>query len=100
MKKTHRKAYCLYCAIVLLLLIIAGAGCVIWYQSNISAIYDVKCTTKECESQKFVVAQGRRVLQQIADKLEKGRLIKSAFAFVFISHSGRKLRISFRANIV
>ena len=67
-------------AVVVLLMIIAGAGAVIWYQSSISAIYDVKCTTKECESQKFVVAQGEGAAQ-IADKLEQAGLIKSAFAF-------------------
>ncbi len=67
-------------AVVVLLMIIAGAGAVIWYQSNISAIYDVKCTTKECESQKFVVVQGEGAAQ-IGDKLEQAGLIKSALAF-------------------
>lgn len=67
-------------AVVVLLMIITGASAVIWYQSNISAIYDVKCTTKECESQKFVVVQGEGAAQ-IADKLEQAGLIKSALAF-------------------
>ena len=80
MKKRILKRIGYIAAIVVLLLIIAGAGAVIWYQSNITAIYDVKCTTKECESQKFVVAQGEGA-SQIADKLEQAGLIKSAFAF-------------------
>lgn len=67
-------------AVIVLLLIIAGAGAVIWYQSNIAAIYDVKCTTKECESQKFTVVSGEGATQ-IADKLEQAGLIRSALAF-------------------
>lgn len=79
-KKRIIKRICYIVAILLLLLIIAGAGTIIWYQSNISAIYDVKCTTKECESQKFVVTAGEGA-QQIAEKLEQAGLIKSALAF-------------------
>lgn len=67
-------------AVIVLLAIIAGAGAVIWYQGNISAIYDVKCTSKECESQEFTVAQGESAAQ-IATKLESAGLIKSALAF-------------------
>lgn len=74
------KRVCYIAAILLLLAIIAAAVAMIWYQSNISAIYDVKCTTKECESQKFVVSQGESA-QQIAEKLEQAGLIKSALAF-------------------
>ena len=79
-KKRIIKRICYIVAILLLLLIIAGAGAIIWYQSNITAIYDVKCATKECESQKFVVTAGEGA-QQIAEKLEQAGLIKSALAF-------------------
>ena len=80
MSKIIVKRICYVFAVLILLAIIAAAGTIIWYQSNISAIYDVKCTTKECESQKFVVAQGESA-QQIATKLEQAGLIKSALAF-------------------
>lgn len=80
MKKRILKRISYIAAVLVLLLIIAGAGAVIWYQSSISAIYDVKCTTKECESQKFTVVSGEGAAQ-IADKLEQAGLIKSAFAF-------------------
>ena len=80
MSKRIAKRICYIIAVFLLLAIIASASAIIWYQSNISAIYDVKCTTKECESQKIVITSGESA-QQIAEKLEQAGLIKSAFAF-------------------
>ena len=80
MKKRIVKRIGYIATVVFLLAVIAGASAVIWYQSNISAIYDVKCTTKECESQKFTVVDGEGAAQ-IADRLEQAGLIKSAFAF-------------------
>lgn len=65
---------------LLLLAIIAGASAVIWYQSNISAIYGLSCTENECKLQQFVVKEGQGA-QEIAANLEKAGLIKSAFAF-------------------
>ena len=67
-------------AVLALLLIIAGAGAVIWYQSNISAIVGVKCTDKECQSKKFIVSEGDSAAT-IAQNLESAGLIKSALAF-------------------
>ena len=81
-KKPHRilKRVLFVIAILLLLVIIAGASAVIWYQSNISAKYDVACSKEECVPQKFVVASGDSA-QSIAERLESEGIIKSAFAF-------------------
>lgn len=80
--KTKRiiKRICYILAVLVLLAIIAAAGAVIWYQSNISAVYNLSCTDKECETRTFTVTQGEGA-QQIAEKLEKEGLIKSALAF-------------------
>lgn len=74
------KRICYILAVLVLLAIIAAAGAVIWYQGNISAIRGLSCSEKECEPKTFVVAQGEGA-QQIAEKLEKEGLIKSALAF-------------------
>jgi UPF0755 protein len=74
------KRVCLILGIILLLIVIAGAGAVIWYQNNISAFYDSSCTGDECKLQTVTIAQGEGA-QQIAEKLEQAGLIKSAFAF-------------------
>lgn len=79
-KKRIVKRILFIVAILLLLLVIAGASAIIWYQSNISAIYDVKCSTDECKPQEFVVKEGEGA-QRIGENLEKAGLIKSSFAF-------------------
>jgi len=81
-KKPHRilKRVLFVIAILLLLVIIAGASAIIWYQSNISAKYDVACSKEECTPRKFVVASGDSA-QSIAERLESEGIIKSAFAF-------------------
>jgi UPF0755 protein len=80
MSKKVVKRVCYIVAVLLLLVIIAGASAIIWYQSNISAIYGVACMDKECASQDFKVSQGESA-QQIAERLEQAGLIKSALAF-------------------
>ena len=80
MSKKVVKRVCYILGVLLLLAIIAGASAIIWYQSNISAIYDLTCSAKECELQKFTVKEGEGA-QEIANNLEKAGLIKSAFAF-------------------
>ena len=80
MSKKIVKRICYVVAVLLLLAIIAAAGAIIWYQSNISAIYGVACLDKECDSQDFKVSQGESA-QQIAERLEQAGLIKSALAF-------------------
>lgn len=67
-------------AVLLLLAIIAAACAVIWYQSNISAVYGVECSKEECKLQGFTVKEGESA-QAIAENLEKAGLIKSALAF-------------------
>ena len=64
-------------AIVLLLLIIAGASAVIWYQVSLMPVE--KCDGM-CPTEEFVVAEGEGA-SKIATNLEKQGLIKSAFAF-------------------
>ena len=64
-------------AVVLLLLIIAGASAVIWYQVNLMPVE--KCDG-QCQTVDFVVAEGEGT-SKIAANLEKQGLIKSAFAF-------------------
>ena len=67
-------------AVIFLLIIIAGASAIIWYQSNISAIVGLACTDKECEAQNFIVDKNTSAAT-IAENLEKAGLIKSALAF-------------------
>ena len=64
-------------AIALLLIIIAGASAVIWYQVSLMPIK--KCDGM-CPTEEFVVAEGEGA-SKIAANLEKQGLIKSAFAF-------------------
>ena len=66
-------------AVLVLLIIIAGACAVIWYKSNLSAIIGVKCSDN-CEVIKFTVPEGSGA-SSIADSLEKAGVIKSALAF-------------------
>ncbi|MBR5670204.1 endolytic transglycosylase MltG [Candidatus Saccharibacteria bacterium] len=66
-------------AVLVLLIIIAGACAVIWYKSNLSAIVGVKCSDN-CEVIKLTVPEGSGA-SSIADSLEKAGVIKSALAF-------------------
>ena len=66
-------------AVLVLLLIIAGASAIIWYKSSLSAIIGVKCSDN-CEVIKFTVPEGSGA-SSIADSLEKAGVIKSALAF-------------------
>ncbi|MBR5418945.1 endolytic transglycosylase MltG [Candidatus Saccharibacteria bacterium] len=66
-------------AVIVLLIIIAGASAVIWYKSSLSAIIGVKCSDN-CEVIKFTVPEGSGA-SSIADSLEKAGVIKSALAF-------------------
>ena len=63
--------------IALLVLIIAGASAVIWYQVNLMAVE--KCDG-QCQTVEFVVSEGEGA-SNIAANLEKQGLIKSAFVF-------------------
>ena len=64
-------------AIALLLIIIAGASAVIWYQVS---LMPVKKCDGICPTEEFVVAEGEGA-SKIAANLEKQGFIKSAFAF-------------------
>jgi len=72
-------------AIALLLIIIAGASAVIWYQVSLMSVE--KCSG-QCRTVDFVVAEGDGA-STIAANLEKQGLIKSALAFkIYLSLSG------------
>lgn len=77
MTKTLKRKLLFGGAIALLLIIIAGASAVIWYQVNLMPVE--KCDGM-CPTEEFVVAEGEGA-SKIATNLEKQGLIKSAFVF-------------------
>ena len=77
MTKTLKRKLLFGGAIALLLIIIAGASAVIWYQVNLMAVE--KCDG-QCQTVEFVVSEGEGA-SNIAANLEKQGLIKSAFVF-------------------
>lgn len=85
MTKTLKRKLLFGGAIALLLIIIAGASAVIWYQVNLMPVE--KCDGM-CPTEEFVVAEGEGA-SKIAANLEKQGLIKSAFVFkIYLSLSG------------
>ncbi|MDR3297809.1 MAG: endolytic transglycosylase MltG [Candidatus Nomurabacteria bacterium] len=82
-------------ATIVALLIVAVVGTVVWYTEMMKAVDPGNCQGVACETTEFVVADGENT-GQIAERLEKDGLIKSAFAFKMylkLEAKGTTLRI-------